>query len=82
MIFFFKKSSFSNGSSACVDVGIPTNWRKSPYSQGNGNCVEIGDLSGGVAVRDTKLGDDSPILRFTDSEWIAFTRAIKDGQFD
>ena len=59
-------------------------WRKSTFSNGNGGgCVEVADLpDGGRAVRDTKLGEASPVLRYTESEWKAFLDGVRDGQFD
>lgn len=48
-----------------------------------GNCVEV-DLSqsGGVFLRDSKLGDASPVHSFTDAEWDAFILSAKAGQYD
>ena len=59
-------------------------WRKSSYSGGNGGeCVEVADLpDGGRAVRDSKLGDTGPVLRFTPAEWQAFVAGVRDGEFD
>ncbi|MCY7342578.1 MAG: DUF397 domain-containing protein [Pseudonocardia sp.] len=59
-------------------------WRKSSFSGGNGgDCVEIADLpGGGRAVRDSKLGDTSPILHFTPTEWTAFIAGVHAGEFD
>ena len=57
-------------------------WRKSSYSD-NSHCVEVADLPDGRRlVRDTKLGEDSPILRYTAAEWRAFIAGIKSGEFD
>ncbi len=57
-------------------------WRKSSYSD-NSHCVEVADLpDGGRLVRDTKLGEDSPVLRYTAAEWRAFIAGIKSGEFD
>ena len=54
-------------------------WRKSPISASNQDCVEITDLpGGGVAVRDSK-NPHRPDLRFTATEWAAFTRGIAHG---
>jgi hypothetical protein len=58
-------------------------WRISSYSGANGNCVEVADLlDGGRAVRDTKLGEASPVLRYTASEWQAFVAGVRAGEFD
>lgn len=55
-------------------------WRKSTYSSPNGNCVEAATLADGVAVRNSRF-PDGPALIFTDAEWEAFVRGIKDGDF-
>jgi hypothetical protein len=57
-------------------------WRKSSYSDGNGDCVEIGSRPGSVGVRDTKQDGRGPVLEFTQSEWEAFVRGVKNGEFD
>jgi hypothetical protein len=76
----WRKSSFSQGNGNCVAVG---RWVKSSYSASNGACVEaMGLENGGVAVRDTKLGEGSPVLRFTAAEWDAFLKGAKAGEFD
>jgi hypothetical protein len=59
-----------------------TEWRTSSYSN-NGTCVEVADLpDGGRLVRDTKLGEASPVLRYTAAEWRAFIAGVKAGKFD
>jgi Domain of unknown function (DUF397) len=55
-------------------------WRKSSYSSPSGNCVEAAMLADGVAVRNSRF-PDGPALIFTDAEWDAFVRGIKDGDF-
>lgn len=46
-------------------------------------CVEARPTSnGGVEVRDSKLGDQSPVLTFTADEWAAFTAGVKEREFD
>ena len=50
-------------------------WRKSRYS-GNGGCVEVGQVTDGVAVRDTKNRDGSE-LRFSPGVWRRFARRVK-----
>lgn len=58
-------------------------WRKSSRSSGNGGaCVEVGIAPSAAGVRDTKLGDDSPTLAFTRSQWGSFLDAIKSNRLD
>jgi Domain of unknown function (DUF397) len=58
-------------------------WRKSSYSGGNGGaCVEVArNLPGAVALRDSKHSE-GPKLTVAPPEWLAFTAAIKTGEFD
>lgn len=70
------KSSYS-AASECLE------WRKASSSFSNGNCVECMGIcqchaGPGILVRDSKLGDDSPILSFTPAAWKKFTRTIGD----
>lgn len=58
-----------------------TDWRKSSYSD-NGECVELAMLDDGIGVRDSKLGDDSPVLTFTRTELAALVAGIRTGEFD
>ncbi|MEU4829069.1 DUF397 domain-containing protein [Streptosporangium sp. NPDC023615] len=52
-------------------------WRASSFCN-NGSCVEVARLpNGGMAVRDNKLGDDSPVLRFTPREWESFVESVR-----
>jgi hypothetical protein len=58
-------------------------WRKASASASNGSCVELADLGGGLlGVRDSKLGDSSPVLRFARSEVRAWLAGVKGGEFD
>lgn len=61
-------------------------WHKSTRSGNNGGCVEVAanllDRDGFVYVRDTKDGGRGPVLRFTRTEWEAFTGGVRDGEFD
>ena len=57
-------------------------WRTSSFTD-NGTCVDVADLpDGDRLIRDTKLGESSPILRFTSPEWTAFIAGVKAGEFD
>jgi hypothetical protein len=58
----------------------------SPENGGCGSeapCVEVADGPGGWrAVRDSKLGDNSPVLTFTAAEWAVFTSGVRNGEFN
>jgi hypothetical protein len=61
-----------------------TQWRKSSYSFPDGQeCVKITtELTEWVGVRDSKLGDDSPVLAFTAAQWRAMLSKARTGQLD
>lgn len=59
-----------------------TGWRKSSLSGGVGECVEVRGSGGLVEVRDSKLGEASPVPRFTRAEFAAFVAGVKGGEFD
>nr|WP_245976159.1 DUF397 domain-containing protein [Amycolatopsis palatopharyngis] len=54
----------------------PMTWRKSSRSGGGENCVEVGCAHGTRAIRDTKLGETSPVLHVTDRAFTAFLRHL------
>lgn len=59
---------------------LDASWHKSSFSGPNGDCVEAAELPGGVAVRNSRF-PDGPALLFTESEWDAFVRGVKGGEF-
>jgi Domain of unknown function (DUF397) len=65
-----------------VSPATQLDWQHSRMCSINGSCVEIAALSGGgVAIRDGKLGEASPVLTFTQEEWDAFAAGVKAGEF-
>ena len=41
--------------------------------------ARVGDV---IGVRDSRLGDESPVLEFTPTEWDAFVAGARGGEFD
>jgi len=69
----WRKSSYSTFNGSCVEASA--RWQKSSHCAG-GECLEVA-TAGSVLVRDSKLGDASPVLSFTRAEWAGFTSALK-----
>lgn len=61
-----------------IDPVVAT-WQKSSFCNGPSSCVEVACVDGSVCVRDSKLGDTSPVLRFTVGQWWSFIAATKSG---
>lgn len=55
-------------------------WRKSSRSGGNGDCVEVRATERAIEIRDSK-DQTGPVLRFTPTEWAAFTDASRGSGF-
>jgi hypothetical protein len=61
--------------------GAEIEFRKSTFSNGNGACVEVGVVDDGARlVRDSKHRGGA-VLRFTPSEWDAFVKGVRAGEF-
>jgi hypothetical protein len=57
-------------------------WRKATKSSDGNNCVQVSlDVPETVAIRDSKLGDASPVLVFTADEFMAFADGVSKGEF-
>jgi hypothetical protein len=53
-------------------------WRTSSYSGGEGgNCVQTANGHDAVMVRDSKLGDRSPVMTFEAKAWRTFIGTVK-----
>jgi hypothetical protein len=70
----WRKSSRSGQQGGnCVEARfLSAEWKKSSRSNNQGGaCVEVRAHDGVVQVRDTKLGEDSPILDASPAAWRA-----------
>lgn len=68
------KSQGSNPNGECLEW----RWLKSSYSNGGDMCVEARQR-GTVQVRDSKLGDASPVVEYTPAAWRAFITRLAQG---
>ncbi|GAB3994027.1 hypothetical protein GCM10029992_07300 [Glycomyces albus] len=71
----WQKSTRSQAQGDCVEVRLGPEWQKSTSSQPQGNCVELRQHADMVQIRDSKLGDASPIL---DLDTATFTALLAD----
>jgi len=55
-------------------------WRRSTYC-GSNSCLEIRLDNGRIAIRDSKV-HNGPILQFDRTEWAAFLKGARNGEFD
>ncbi|HEV2370706.1 MAG TPA: DUF397 domain-containing protein [Streptosporangiaceae bacterium] len=76
------KSSYSNSSANCVEVGTASLWRKSTYSNSSANCVEVAAMAPVVGVRDSKQQGRGPVLEFSAAAWQAFLGKARQGELD
>lgn len=56
-------------------------WRKSSRSGAQQACVEVATNTQTPLIRDSKLGDESPILEIKSSAFRSFLKAVGDGKF-
>ena len=56
-------------------------WKKSSFCSSCSDCVEVAKSGNKIAVRDSK-DNGNRILSFTRSEWTAFIKGVKSGEFD
>ncbi|QIZ39385.1 DUF397 domain-containing protein [Saccharopolyspora sp. ASAGF58] len=77
----WRKSSYSAANGSCIEVANFENWQKSNYSGQSGSCVEVGQVVDLVGMRDSKLGNDSPVLTVSRVRWADFVAAVKGGGF-
>lgn len=61
------------------DIPVPR-WVKSRRSSGNAACVEVAAVADGHLVRDSKLGDASPVLTVSAGQFAALLDGIKTGK--
>ena len=65
-----------------MKAGQPLQFRKSSYSQYTPNaCVEVANSDNVVVIRDSK-NCSGPRLEFSQAEWDAFIKGVKNGEFD
>ncbi|MQM24449.1 DUF397 domain-containing protein [Glycomyces albidus] len=76
----WRKSSRSGGAqdSGCVEARVAP-WRKSRRSSGaqDSACVEARPASSGFQVRDSKLGDASPVFDLERTDFTSLLRAAE-----
>ncbi len=57
-------------------------WQKASQSEPQQGCVEFTRVGDIIGVRDSKLGPNSLILQFDETEIAAMLHGVKDGEFD
>lgn len=73
----WRKASASNPAGNCLQA----RWTRASFCSADG-CVEVQSAGSEVQVRDSKLGKNSPVLRFTPDEWTAFLAGVRSREFD
>jgi hypothetical protein len=67
----WRRSTRSGNQGNCVE------WRKSSRSANQGDCVEFRSVADGFLVRDSKLGDTSPIFGVDSENFSALLDNLK-----
>lgn len=84
MLTWMKSTRSGPWTDNCVEVAFATtddvDFAKSSFSTANAQCMEVGATPDVVYVRDSKLGDESPVLTFTPGEWTAFIEGVRAGE--
>ncbi|MGQ0717051.1 MAG: DUF397 domain-containing protein [Pseudonocardiales bacterium] len=57
-------------------------WQKAIASEPQQGCVEFTKVGNIIAVRDSVLGTESPVLQFDEVEIAAMLAGARDGDFD
>jgi hypothetical protein len=57
-------------------------WVKSTRSSGSNGCVECRLIDARIAVRDSKLGEASPVLAFGSGAWQSLLSGVKADELD
>lgn len=80
-----RSSALTEGTAMSQIAPLDGEWRKATRSTGaNTGCVELrfDPATGGVQLRDSKLGNDSPVLSFTAHELACFKDGVVNGEFE
>lgn len=70
----WRKSSLSFSNGACVEAA---SWRTASRPCDGGACVEAAHGPGVVGVRDSFLGEASPVVEFPVAAWRGFTSRLR-----
>lgn len=67
---------------APTNASRPTAWIKASASDANGHCVQMRRNGQHIQIRDSKQGENSPVLSFTGPEIRAWLEGASRGEFD
>lgn len=79
--FFAKKRTALTVSTSWSTSRITGQYHRNlQFSNNYGDCVGVGKDGNTIAV--TNTNNENPIVKFTMSEWNAFLKGVKAGEFD